>query len=75
MIDLASCYAIVEMVKENDEEVAKQVMERYQSDAEKETLQNKRKEWYKEAGVEEAEFVGNTWNQISLHDFAKYVEE
>lgn len=75
VIDLASCYAIVEMVKENDEEVAKQVMERYQSDAEKEALQDKRKEWYKEAGVEEADFVGNTWNQISLHDFAKYVEE
>lgn len=75
VIDIASCYAIVKMVKENNEELADQVMERYRSDLEKDALKEQRIKWYKDAGVKEASFVGNTWKKISLYDFAKYVEE
>lgn len=75
VIDIASCYAIVKMVKENNEELAKQVMERYKSDVEQEAVTQQRKEWYEDAGVEEAVIVGDKWEAISLYDFAKYVEE
>lgn len=75
VIDIASCYAIVKMVKENNEELADQVMERYRSDLEKDALQEQRTKWYQEADVKEASFIGNTWKKISLYDFVKYVEE
>ena len=75
VIDISSCYAILKMVKENNEELAAQVMDRYRSDKEKDALKEKRTAWYDDEGITEASFVGNAWKNLSLYDFAKYVEE
>lgn len=75
VIDISSCYAILKMVKENNEELAAQVMDRYRSDKEKDALKEQRAVWYDEEGITEASFVGNAWKNLSLNDFAKYVEE
>lgn len=75
VIDISSCYAILKMVKENNEELAAQVMDRYRSDKEKDALKEQRTKWYDEEGITDASFVGNAWKNLTLYDFAKYVEE
>ncbi len=75
VIDIASCYAIVEMIEEDNKELSEQVMEHYRLDMAEDALKEKKEEWYNELGVEEATFVGNSWDKLSLYDFAKYVEE
>lgn len=76
VLETASCFAILKMVRENNEELAQQIFEDYKSDLEKETLDENKVKWYEEAGINmEADFVGNTWENISLYDFVQYVEE
>ncbi|MGN0153681.1 MAG: peptidyl-prolyl cis-trans isomerase [Lachnospiraceae bacterium] len=76
VLDTASCYVILKMVKENNEEIAEQILEYYRSDLEKEAVEEQKTKWYEEAGVsEDADFVGNVWEKLSLYDFAKYVSK
>lgn len=76
VLDTASCYAIVKMIKENNEEMAEQIYDYYRKDLEKETISRNREKWYEEAGIDmKPEFIGNTWKKISLYDFVQYVEE
>lgn len=76
VIDIESCYAIVKMIKSNNEEMAAQIMVVYQNDMKSEALEEQKKEWYKEAGISgEPQYVGDAWNKMSLYDFVKYIEE
>lgn len=76
VIETESCYAILKMVEVNNQDLADQIMSYYKSDLEKEKIEEKKKEWYEEAGVsEEPEFAGSVWKDISLYDFTEYVEE
>ena len=75
-METASCYGILKMITENNEEIAEQIMGYYKSDLEQETIEENKTKWYEEAGAGSgAEFVGSTWENISLYDFVKYVEE
>lgn len=76
VIDMSSCYVILKMMQENDEETAEQILGYYRLDLEQEAIEEKRTQWYQEMGVgEEPDFIGNTWKKLSLYDFVKYVEE
>lgn len=76
VLETESCYAILKMVRENNEELAKQVLEYYKSDVEKDTVEEERAKWYEEAGISrEPEFVGTSWKNVTLYDFVQYVEE
>lgn len=76
VLETASCYAVLKMVEENNEELAQQILEYYKADLEEEAVDENKAKWYEEAGIStEADFVGNTWKNISLYDFVQYVEE
>ena len=76
VLETASCYGILKMITENNEEIAEQIMEYYKADIEQETIDENKTKWYEEAGAGSgADFVGSTWKNISLYDFIKYVEE
>lgn len=76
VLETASCYAILKMITENNEEIAEQIMGYYKSDLEQETIDENKTKWYEDAGSSaEADFIGSTWKNISLYDFVKYVEE
>lgn len=76
VIEIASCYGIVKMIEENNEELAEQIMGYYQADLEKEILQEQRIKWYEQMGVGQIpEFKGKTWDKISLYDFVQGMEE
>ncbi len=76
ILETASCYGILKMITENNEEIAEQIMGYYKSDLEQETIDENKTKWYEEAGAGSgADFVGSTWENISLYDFVKYVEE
>ena len=76
VLELSSCFLIVDMLEENDAEKAEEILNYYRSDQEKEIIGEKRKAWYQETGVsEEPDLVGNTWKKISLYDFTQYGEE
>ena len=76
VIDTPSCYAILEMVTPNNEELAEQITNYYRSDLEKETIEKNKTKWYEEAGVsEEMIKTCKAWDKVTFYDFVKYVEE
>ena len=74
VLDMESCYAILKMVTENNAELAEQILGYYNSDVAKDKIEEEKKRWYEEAGIEGPEFNGNIWEKISLYDFTQYVE-
>lgn len=76
VLDTDSCYAVVKMVEENNEEFAEQILSYYRQDVEKEKLEEERKLWYEETGIsEEPEFANKVWDAISFYDYSKYMED
>lgn len=76
VLDTASCYVIMKMVNENNEELANQIYKYYREDLEKEAISEHRAGWYEEAGIRmEPEFVGSVWKKLSLYDFVQYMED
>lgn len=72
VIDIESAYAIVKMVKENNEELASKITEYYQADLESEAIEEKRIEWYEQLGVgKKPVFEGKIWEKISLYDYVQ----
>lgn len=72
VLETESCYAIIRMMKENNEEIAKQIMSYYKADLEEEVLEEKKAEWYEKMGVGETPvFEGKTWDKISLYDYVQ----
>lgn len=76
VIETESCYAILKMITANNEQIAKQILQHYREDLEEEAIEKSKTEWYEAAGVsDEAEWMGSTWESVSLYDFVQYVEE
>lgn len=76
VLELSSCFLIVDMLEENDAEKAEEILSYYEADQKKERIEEKRKTWYQETGIsEEPDLIGNTWKKVSLYDFAQYGEE
>lgn len=72
VLETESCYAIIKMINENNEEFAEQIMEYYKADLQEETLQEKRTQWREQLGIGETpEFEGKTWEKISLYDYVQ----
>lgn len=72
VIELESCYAIVKMITENNEEMAEQILEYYAEDVKQEALDEQRVLWYEQIGVgEEPEFAGNSWSLVNLYDYVQ----
>lgn len=76
IIEIESCYGIVKMIDDNNEELAEQIMGYYKADLEKEALQKQRTKWYEQMGIGQTpEFKGRIWEKISLYDFVQGMEE
>ena len=74
VIDTSSCYAIVKMIDENNEQITEQIMETYRSDVKQEELETIKDGWYDELSVsKEPEPVYNVWSKITFYDFVKYI--
>ncbi len=72
VLETESCYAIIKMIKENNEALASEVMKRYRADVAKEKLQEKRIEWREQLGVGKTpEFNSKIWEKISLYDYVQ----
>lgn len=70
VLETESCYAIAQMVEENNEKLADQILSYYQEDADKEAVAAKRTEWYEELGVgEEPDWIGASWKNLSFYDY------
>lgn len=76
VLETASCYAILKMLEENNQEMADRILEEYKADMEEDAVEEERTSWYEEAGIsEEPKFSGKVWDSVSLYDFVRYVEE
>ena len=63
------------MISSNNEDIADQIADTYKHDKEQEELEKQKSLWYQELSIsKEPEFVGKTWDQITLYDYVKYVE-
>ena len=72
VIETESYYGIVQMLKENNEEVAGQILEYYKADLKEEAIEEQKTEWYEQLGIgEEPVFEGNIWENISLYDYVQ----
>ena len=72
VIETESCYAIVKMINENNEEISEQIMTYYKADLEDELWEEKLSSWYEEMGVTDAPvFNGKVWDKISLYDYVQ----
>ncbi|MBQ9983997.1 MAG: hypothetical protein IJP29_05345 [Lachnospiraceae bacterium] len=70
VIELESCYAIVKMITENNEEMAEQIVEYYEADKMQEALDEQRALWYEQVGVgEEPEYAGKAWSSVNLYNY------
>lgn len=74
VLETESCYAILKMVTENNEELAEQILGYYNADVAKDKVEEEKKQWYEEAGIEGPKFNGSVWEKVSLYDFTQYVE-
>ncbi len=76
VLETESCYAILKMVEENNQELADQIISHYRADMEKELLQEKRAEWRSELGIaNEPVMNGKLWEHISLYDYVSGMED
>lgn len=72
VLDIESCYAIMQMVKVNNEQISSEIREYYQADMKAQALEDKRTEWYEQLGVgQEPVFEGKIWEKISLYDYVQ----
>ena len=72
VLDIESCYAIMQMVNTNNEQIANEIQEYYQADMKAQALEEKRAEWYTQLGVgKEPIFEGKIWEKISLYDYVQ----
>lgn len=74
VLETESCYVILKMVNANNEELAEQILSYYNADVAKEKIEEEKRRWYEEAGIEGPVFNGNVWEKVSLYDFTQYVE-
>ncbi len=76
VLEIESCYVILEMIEENNQDLAEQIMAHYRADMEKEAMEEAIIKWADELSVSgEPEYNGEVWENISLYDFAQYVED
>lgn len=76
VLDIETAYAIVQMKNENNPDVVDEILSYYKADKKQEVLEESVALWCEEYGVgEEPEWNGSVWDDISLYDFARYVEE
>lgn len=76
VLEIESCYAIIQMVEENNEDLAQQITSHYREEKEKEEMSQFLASWYEEYGIDKDNvLVGSAWDKLSLYDFAQYVEE
>lgn len=76
VLETESCYAILKMITENNEELAEQVLSHYEADIKKESLESEREKWREELGIVDGpKDIREAWKKLSLFDFAQYVEE
>lgn len=72
VIDTPSCYVILKMMKENDEEIQNQLIEQYRTELGKETIEQKRNTWYEKIGVNlESMKNERAWEKLTLYDYSK----
>lgn len=72
VLETESTYAIIKMVKENNEEFSKQILDHYKEDLKKELLTEKRMQWYEQMKVgKNPVFKGMKWEKISLYDYVQ----
>lgn len=72
VLETESCYAIVKMVKENNAEIAEQILSYYKEDLKKEALEEQRTTWYEEMGIgQEPVYNGKIWDKLSLYDYVQ----
>ena len=76
VLDIASCYAIVKMVEENNQALADQSTEHYREDQKQDELDNIVESLYDEYQIDKDQvLVGRAWDKLSLYDFSGYVED
>lgn len=75
VLETESCYAILKMITANKEELAEQILSYYNADVAKEKIEEAKRRWYEEAGIEGPVFNGSVWEKVSLYDFTRYVED
>ncbi len=75
VLETESCYAILQVVKENNEQIAEQILSYYNQDVDKEAIKEEKKKWYEEIGVEKPVLNKSVWENVSLYDFMQYVED
>lgn len=76
VLEIESCFAILQMVEENNEALAEQITSHYREEKEKEELNQAVASWYEEYHIDKDEVLeGRVWDKVSLYDFARYVEE
>ncbi|MGN0437345.1 MAG: peptidylprolyl isomerase [Lachnospiraceae bacterium] len=76
VLDIKSCYAIVQMMSENNEEIAQQITNYYLEDTKQEKMKESLATWYQEYEIEKDDVItGSAWDKLSLYDFSQYVEE
>ncbi len=72
VIETESTFAIVKMIDEDNEDISKQIMERYKNDLKEDLLKEKRIQWYEQMNVGKAPvFKGMKWKKISLYDYVQ----
>lgn len=72
VIDIQSAYAIVKMIEKNNEKLASEIREHYQTDLEKEAIEKNKVKWYEKLGIgSEPVFEGKLWENISLYDYVQ----
>lgn len=72
LIDIESCYAIIQMIEDNNKQLADQIREYYQADLEGDAVEAQREKWYEQLGVgDEPTFEGKVWEKISLYDYVQ----
>lgn len=76
VLDIESCYAILQMVEENNEALAEQITAHYREEKEEEKMEQAVASWYDGYQIDKEQVLeGRTWDKLSLYDFTQYVEE
>lgn len=76
VFEIESCYAIIQMVEENNKALADQITAHYREDREQEEIEKIVDSLYEEYHIDKEQVLeGRTWDKLSLYDFAQYVEE
>lgn len=72
VLDTLSCYAIVKMIKENDEAFTEQITRQYRKEELKSALDEKVLEWNDEYNIHIEDYSeSRVWIKLSLYDFVQ----